>query len=253
MNYSFVIRFKIIKKDEFEGGKLTVFGIATFADNCPASVMVVEDVIENLNVCDVGVITRTWTATDNCGNSGTYVQTINIKDNTNPTITCPATQNQNAPNGTDTTLLDYTSMASISDNCSDSANITVTQFPAIGSTQNVGTTNVVLTAIDECGNFAICAFDVTITNTVGIAENKNVAVTIFPNPNKGLFTINLGTEISGKTNIQVYNVLGEIVYNVNKEDGNAIYELNLQHVDKGIYYVNVQGEQKTIVKKIMIM
>ncbi|MGB0882887.1 MAG: T9SS type A sorting domain-containing protein, partial [Vicingaceae bacterium] len=199
------------------------------------------------------VITRTWTATDNCGNSETFDQIITIEDNTDPVITCPANQTQLAANGTDTVLIDYTSMATISDNCSSNANITVTQSPAIGSTQAVGTINVTLTATDECGNTANCNFDVEITNTTNIADNTRVNVSIFPNPNKGLFTIDLGTEMNGNVTIQVYNLLGEIVYNEEKENSNTSYHLDLQHVEKGIYYVSVKGAEKSIVKKIMIM
>ena len=35
------------------------------------------------------VITRTWTATDNCGNASTCIQTITVEDVTAPVITCP--------------------------------------------------------------------------------------------------------------------------------------------------------------------
>ena len=200
-----------------------------------------------------GIYNVVFQATDNCGNSETFDQIITIEDNTNPVITCPSNQMQIAANGTDTVLLDYTSMATVSDNCSSNANITVTQSPAVGSTQNVGTVNVTLTATDECGNTSNCNFDVDITNTTGIVDNTRVNITIFPNPNNGLFTVHLGTEMNGGITIQVYNLLGEIVYNESKENANTAYKLDLQHVEKGIYYVSVKGDDKSIVKKIMIM
>jgi Dockerin type I domain len=59
-------------------------GYATATDNCdPNPAITYADVqVEN-------VITRTWTATDACGNSDDCVQTITLEDTTNPTITCP--------------------------------------------------------------------------------------------------------------------------------------------------------------------
>jgi len=198
-------------------------------------------------------ITRTWTATDNCGNSENFDQTITIEDNTAPTITCPATQTQIAANGTDTLLLDYTSMAVIADNCSSNGNITVTQSPAIGSTQNVGTVNVTLTATDECGNSSNCNFDVDVITSTGIADNTRVDIAIYPNPSKGLFKIALGSEFDQEVSVKIYNLLGDVVYNKENVNTNGTYNLDLQHVEKGVYYVSIKGEKQTIIKKIMIM
>jgi len=231
-------------------------GDATATSNCPSGGLAItySDVTVAGSCVNESVITRTWTATDNCSNIETFDQIITIEDNTAPTISCPADQFQFASNGTDTVLLDYTSMATISDNCSSNANITVTQSPSAGSTQAIGTVNITLTATDECGNIDSCSFNLDINTTnVGISDNTRVNITIFPNPNKGLFTIDLGTEMNGEVIIQVYNLLGAVVYNESKENANSAYKLDLQHVEKGIYYVSVKGEQKTIIKKIMIM
>ncbi|MBK9254632.1 MAG: hypothetical protein IPM42_04025 [Saprospiraceae bacterium] len=57
---------------------LAVFGTATVSDNCPAGLLVSELPIFNLNTCDVGTITRTFTATDVTGNTDQCVQLITI-------------------------------------------------------------------------------------------------------------------------------------------------------------------------------
>tara|TARA_B100000809_G_scaffold252894_1_gene288186 strand:- start:603 stop:6143 length:5541 start_codon:yes stop_codon:yes gene_type:complete len=229
-------------------------GTATATTTCGIGLNVSSTDISATGSCaNEYIITRTWIATDNCSNTETFDQIITVQDTTKPVIFCPASQTQIASNGTDTVLLDYTTMATISDNCSSNANITVTQSPAIGSTQAIGIVNVTLTATDECGNTSDCTFDVDITSTVGIADNTRVNISIFPNPNKGLFTIDLGTEMNGDVTIQVYNLLGEVVYNEYKKDSNTAYKLNLQHVDKGIYYVSIKSEKSFITKKIMIM
>ncbi|NCU32064.1 MAG: HYR domain-containing protein, partial [Candidatus Moranbacteria bacterium] len=107
------------------------------------------------------IITRTWTATDNCGNSITHVQEITVQDTTSPTITfCP---NPLDPFVNDPGLcygsLSFEALAI--DNCSD-----VSIVYSIGGSEislsyefPVGVTPVVITATDECGNAALCTFN----------------------------------------------------------------------------------------------
>ncbi len=49
--------------------------------------------------CIDNVISRTWTATDHCGNSASCVQVITQRDTTNPVITCPPPITVNADAG----------------------------------------------------------------------------------------------------------------------------------------------------------
>lgn len=65
---------------------LAVFGTATAQDNCPAGLVISELPIFNLNTCNVGTITRTFTATDVSGNSTQCVQLITVVA-TNPVTT----------------------------------------------------------------------------------------------------------------------------------------------------------------------
>ncbi len=68
------------------------FGNATGSDNCPP-VIITETHILNLNDCNVGTIIRTFTATDDAGNTATCTQLVTI-NNPNPftqaDITWPA-------------------------------------------------------------------------------------------------------------------------------------------------------------------
>jgi hypothetical protein len=63
-----------------ECDKLTDAGKATATDNCdPAPVVDYSDVITSGTCPESYTITRTWTATDDCGNSVECVQTITVK------------------------------------------------------------------------------------------------------------------------------------------------------------------------------
>src|SRR5213594_3974693 len=58
------------------------------SDNCDGSVQAVFDETFNGPPCN-RTITRTWTATDNCGNAARCIQTITVMDNTAPVVQCP--------------------------------------------------------------------------------------------------------------------------------------------------------------------
>ncbi|MBK9734403.1 MAG: DUF11 domain-containing protein [Saprospiraceae bacterium] len=72
---------------------LSTYGIATATDNCPNGLVITQLPIINLNQCNVGQITRTFTATDNSGNTKQCVQVISVVNNnpvTQLNITFPA-------------------------------------------------------------------------------------------------------------------------------------------------------------------
>ena len=88
-------------------------------------------------------------------------QTITVNDVTPPTITPPANQTASADANCQFALPDYTSQASVSDNCACDSNtedcqgrvtITVSQSPAPGTLVGLGTTTITLTANDGSSN-----------------------------------------------------------------------------------------------------
>ncbi|WP_319500448.1 MBG domain-containing protein [uncultured Draconibacterium sp.] len=97
--------------------------------------------------------------TPNCVQPFSEDVVLQVGDNINPTITCPADQTGTLDNNCEFTLPDYTGLATISDNCD--ASPTVTQSPAAGTTIN-GTTTIALTATDASGNASNCTFDVNL-------------------------------------------------------------------------------------------
>ena len=58
---------------------------ASATDNCDSDVEITQsDSVAPGTCTDESVITRTWTATDNCGNVDTCDQVITVVDSTNP-------------------------------------------------------------------------------------------------------------------------------------------------------------------------
>ena len=65
---------------------LTVFGSPSATDNCTDPVMIVESDSIDVNTCNVGTIIRTFTATDDFGNTATCSQIVIIEGPNNPLV-----------------------------------------------------------------------------------------------------------------------------------------------------------------------
>jgi len=123
----------------------------TVNDNCGASLEYVETT-ENGSCPNNYTVTKTWTATDDCGNITIATQVITVVDNEIPVIDCPADIYLSAGDSIATWGLSAT------DNCG--LDQLYSSIPS-GFVFPVGTTTVEITAIDGCGNTSTCSFDVT--------------------------------------------------------------------------------------------
>ena len=128
----------------------------------------------------------TYKLCDVDGDCSTATVTITINsacatDQTPPSITCPSNKTVVLGANCSATLPDYRSQATVSDNCTPAANITINQSPVPGTVLNgVGTTTVILTATDANGNTATCSFSVTRADqtapTIVCPSNKTLAL-----------------------------------------------------------------------------
>ncbi len=98
------------------GEEMPVPPTMTATDNCdPAPVVTFDE------VAGAGIITRTWTATDNAGNTVDCIQTITLADDTeDPVITCPDPVTVTCGGSTHP---DATGYATAIDNCDDNPTI----------------------------------------------------------------------------------------------------------------------------------
>lgn len=106
---------------------------------------------------------------------------------------------------------------------------------------NFGTIN--SASINICGK----------TFTLGTPEFENVAFVLYPNPNKGNFTIEFAGDSTKTVKVFVHDVLGKAVY-TNSFEG-ALYfkqDVQLSDVSAGIYFVTVINGDKRTSKKIIV-
>jgi len=213
-------------------------GIPTATDNCGTPTLSHNDVTTSQNCYKV--ITRTWTATDGCGNTATCVQHITVTDRTGPLVACPPDMQLSCGQSTAPST---TGTATATDNCSSGTdlNIFYTDAPAAGS-QCAGSTNIdrTWTAIDASGNVGTCVQHITfvqapsplvVTSTAvkvstdpsvqpNIAPNsvnKNTVkpdisglqIKAYPNPFQGKVNFRISSATSGKAVLEIYNILGQ--------------------------------------------
>lgn len=106
-----------------------------------------------------------------------------------------------------------------------------------------------ITGATRPGTPSIGAYDSN--TTVNINElNAKLDVTIYPNPNNGRFTIKLNNQLNDSYTSKIYNQLGKLVFKT--ELNNNINEINMDHLDKGIYTIHIENESEKIVYQVVI-
>src|SRR5204862_382204 len=112
----------------------------------------------------VGTNTITVTATDAAGNSATCTTSFVVTDNTAPTVVCSATPSAFADANCQATVPNVLGGVSVSDNCTPTNAITLTQSPLAGTLLGLGTNTITVTATDAAGNSASCTTSFVVTD-----------------------------------------------------------------------------------------
>lgn len=139
-----------------ECGEAWNFIEPTASDNCGQTALAIVSTVTNATSSNTYTATRTWEATDPCGNTVRCSQTVAVMDRTPPTITCPPAVVAESTNGVEAVV---TFPVTAADACSTA---TVVCLPPSGSTFPLGTTPVMCTARDSAGNTNGCGFTVTV-------------------------------------------------------------------------------------------
>ncbi|MFQ5422795.1 MAG: HYR domain-containing protein [Phycisphaerae bacterium] len=137
-------------------------------DNCSApvdiSIVHVGDVVSG-GACSQ-TVTRTYRATDLCGNATDVTQTMTVQDTTPPIITtCPSDRSIPAAADCTATMPDLRLDLAATDNCTTT--LDVRQSPDAGTTLGPGETVVTFIVSDPCGNATTCSATLTVASQSG--------------------------------------------------------------------------------------
>ncbi len=125
------------------------------ADNCDTSLDATYADVVTPGTCEgEEIITRTWTLTDDCGNTTQHVQVITAQDNTAPTFTAPAdiTIYKDASCNFDASLAVTGDVTDEADNCDTSLDATYADVVTPGTCEGEEIITRTWTLTDDCGN-----------------------------------------------------------------------------------------------------
>ncbi len=178
-------------------------GMATASDNCGTPDIIFSDILTPGGCPQNYMITRLWTATDDCGNSSTCEQEIQVEDNTAPVITCPPGLTIDCD---ESTLPGNTGMAVANDNCDGSPVMAYSDVITAGGCPEEFIITRTWMATDACGNISICE------QTIHIEDNTAPAITCPPNLtiacNENTLPVNTGMAMAN----DICDALPEVIY-----------------------------------------
>jgi hypothetical protein len=147
-----------INKDEncnYDANIETTGDVTDEADNCDNSLDAVFADLESPGSCDgETILTRTWTLTDDCGNSTVKVQTITVTDITAPTFTQPddITIYKDGECNHDASVAVTGDVTDEADNCDNSLNAVFSDVTVPGSCIGEEIITRTWSLTDDCGN-----------------------------------------------------------------------------------------------------
>ena len=95
----------------------------------------------------------------------------------------------------------------------------------------------------------------TANATIGVENIKlhDLSLSVFPNPNKGLFTIKINSATQKQISVLVFNNLGSLVSSNQFEVyGTISKKIDLSHLSKGVYFLRIQTNEDVIMRKVIL-
>ncbi len=138
--------------------------VLTASDDCSVANVTYNEVRTDGNCESNYTLTRSWLATDACGNETSHTQTITVQDTTAPTFTVPADltiecdQDEN-----DLTLTG--DVADEDDNCDTTLDATYSDSVAAGSCANESVITRTWSLTDDCNNTTTLVQTITVVDT----------------------------------------------------------------------------------------
>ena len=100
-------------------------------------------------------------------------------------------------------------------------------------------------------NEGVVIDDFVIDGTLGINDFEDGEFLIYPNPSSDIFNIKRLNTVGENMMVNVFDVTGKLIKK-HKNITDANYQLNMNGVAKGIYFLKIQIDNKQLVKKLIL-
>src|SRR4029434_7934417 len=149
-----------------------VFAVATATDACGSAFTLISADVTTPDLCAGSYsVTRTWTATDACGNISTASQTINVQDITAPVIAAlPATTTIDCP------ATPVYAVATAPEACASAFTLTFADVTTAGACAGSYSVTRTWTATDACKNIS------TASQTINVQDVTAPVIAALPGP-----------------------------------------------------------------------
>ena len=81
------------------------------------------------------------------------------------------------------------------------------------------------------------------------AETPNKGIYVYPNPSAGMVTVQLGSNFSIGSSLEIYNQVGQRV--VSTVVNQPQFQLNISSLGKGVYYVQVNDGKSKVITRLL--
>lgn len=140
----------------------------------------------------------------------------------------------------------------INTSCATSAGTCFNTFPANITGLQEGNTYYLRAYSADASASQSFQFCLKSTGIVSVNQLTNLQWNIFPNPNNGNFSIQLPNDLGNKAKLRIVNTLGQVVSQINLQEGDHLMQVSLANQAAGIYTVQLITEEGFATRTIQV-
>lgn len=91
---------------------------------------------------------------------------------------------------------------------------------------------------------------IIVSNTVGMEENTETLIKVFPNPAQDVLNIQLDDKSVNEVVVRIYNSLGQEVINVRKDLSSGQTDIDLSSLSSGHYIISIESNTHEVLSKV---